>query len=271
MKLYIKAISSYRSDLEELEIKKELKQRYKLDTRRQDAFIHLALLGAQRLKDVATIDESDELYITSGVGNIDVLQKTYDYVIDKKEFIRPFDFINMLGNTTSYYVAASLGVKDKNIFHVSDNFTFINSLISIYASLSLSNKSAILGSVDLVSNPELIIKKLLGVTQESEIISSSSYQKLSLNSDNAIAEIEFDTTIYSQKELDELIVSTEDKIMFSYRCKEVDTDSKKVFSETIISSILNQYIQKKSNLIYVDCHDEKYKVLRLNLLSSKVG
>ena len=37
------------------DIKKELKQRYKLDTRRQDDFIHLAVFGAQRLKEKTTI------------------------------------------------------------------------------------------------------------------------------------------------------------------------------------------------------------------------
>ena len=37
MKLYIKGFSSYRSDIDEVEIKKVLKQKYKYDPRRQDA------------------------------------------------------------------------------------------------------------------------------------------------------------------------------------------------------------------------------------------
>lgn len=113
MKLYIKAYSSYEDDVKEFDLKKELKQKYKLDTRRQDTFIHMAVYGAQKLKELTDIDVDDELYITSGLGNIDVLQKTNNYVHHLNEFIKPFDFINMLGNTTSYYVASSLGIKGK--------------------------------------------------------------------------------------------------------------------------------------------------------------
>ena len=152
MKLYVKAFSSYRGDLNEFDVKKELKQGYKLDTRRQDTFIHLALYGALQLKDKADIKMDDELYITSGVGNMDVVQKSNICVNENKDYLKPFDFINMLGNTTSYYVASVLGLKNKNIFQISNNFTFINTLISIYASLNVSKKEAILGSVDLAKS-----------------------------------------------------------------------------------------------------------------------
>ena len=65
MKLYIKNYSSYRSDKEDIDIKKVLKQKYKLDTRRQDAFIHLAVYGAQLLKEKTAISEDDEFYLTT--------------------------------------------------------------------------------------------------------------------------------------------------------------------------------------------------------------
>lgn len=201
MKLYIKNYSSYRSDIDSIEIKKELKQRYKLDTRRQDDFIHLAVFGAQKLKEKTEINKDDELYVTSGVGNIDVLQRTDLYVYREKQFIKPFDFINMLGNTTSYYVASSLGVKGKNIFQISDNFTFINSLISIYASMSISNKDAILGSIDLVNEPDEVMKRVLGISEDTEVVSSVNYQKFSLLSENAIAEVEFDTKVYTSENI----------------------------------------------------------------------
>ena len=113
MKLYIKNYSSYTSDEENIEIKKVLKQKYKLDTRRQDSFIHLAVYGGQLLKEKTDISVDDELYLTSGVGNIDIIQKTNTYIYEENQPLKLFDFINLLGNTTSYHVASSLGVKGK--------------------------------------------------------------------------------------------------------------------------------------------------------------
>ncbi len=88
MKLYVKATSSYKGNLEDIDIKKELKKTYKLDTRRQDRFIHLALYGAMRLKDKSEVNADDELYITSGVGNMDIIQKSNEYVNIQKEILR---------------------------------------------------------------------------------------------------------------------------------------------------------------------------------------
>ncbi len=190
MKLYVKEYSSY-IDNGKLDIKKELKQKYQLDTRRQDKFIHLAVYGGQLLKQKCEIKEDDELYVTSGVGNADIVQKTNTYMYKENQPLKLFDFINLLGNTTSYYVAKSLGMKGKNIFQISDNFTYVNTLVSAYASLLNSKKDAIICAIDLVSEPSQIIKRVMGVEQSCEVLSSVNYQKLSLSPDGAIAEIEF--------------------------------------------------------------------------------
>ncbi len=264
MTLNIKAIGSFRSDKENIELKKELKTKYNLDTRRQDAFIHLALIGAQRLKEKIIIKSNTELYITSDIGNIDILQKTHDYVIEKKQFIRPFDFINMLGNTASYYVATSLNIKDKNIYQISDNFTFINSLISIYASLNSTNKNAILGAVDLVSQPDIINKRLLDVCDDVKLVSSSSYQFLSTNDEGSIAELKFSTSSFMYDEIKDFIDSnTKSNIILSKRCKKFYLNKNISFCETILSSLINENIELKKDFIYIDCYDEKYKKIIL--------
>lgn len=190
MKLYLKAYSSFIDD-GSVDIKKELKQKYKLETRRQDKFIHLAVYGAQLLKERIEIHSDDELYITSGIGDVDIVQKTNTYMYKENQALKLFDFINLLGNTTSYYVAKSLGLKGKNIFQISDNFTFKNTLISAYSSAMNSKKDVIIGSVDLVSNPSEVIKRVLGVKESSNVLSSVNFQKFSLDSKDAIAEVEF--------------------------------------------------------------------------------
>jgi len=257
MKLYIKATSSFKANLEEFDVKKELKQNYKRDTRRQDKFIHLALYGALRLKDVCVINEDDELYVTSGVGNMDIIQKANEQVKINKEILRPFDFINMLGNTTSYYVASALGVKSKNIFQISNNFTFINTLISIYASLNVSKKEAVLGSVDLATYPQSLIKRVLGLDNDVEVLSAVNYQKLSLDKNNAVASIEFDVKTYSLEEVQKILKESKSDVIYS---------PKNDFFETMSSYYINVAIDSKKELFYIDHSDDKYKIVKVSIL-----
>ncbi len=266
MKLYIDAYSSFRGKVDDINLKKELKQKYKLDTRRQDTFIHLAVYGAQRLKERVDIESCDELYITSGAGNIDVLQKTNNYVCEEKEFIKPFDFINMLGNTTSYYVATSLGLKDKNIFQISNKFTFINTLVSVYASLKNSKKNAIVGAIDLVTEPDEVIKRVLGVAQETSVTSSVTYQKFSLSKQNAIGEVEFDTQSYSLEEIQSQVHQSTYDIMASMRCKALDAVKDDEFFETMPSYYIAYAMETKKNILYVDCFDGVYKIIKIRSL-----
>ena len=256
MKLYVKAFSTYRGDLNEFDVKKELKQRYKRDTRRQDRFIHLALYGALQLKDKVDVEMDDELYVTSGVGNIDVVQKSNISVNENKDYLKPFDFINLLGNTTSYHVANALNMKGKNIFQISNNFTFINTLISIYASLSISKKEAVLASVDLVPTPDEVIKRVLGLEKSRDVISAVNYQKLSLSSASAVATIEFDSEIYSKDEIDRVVSKTESRVVFSNEGE---------YFETQASYYINRAIEQKENLLYVDVVGEKYKTLLVDI------
>ncbi len=253
MKLYIQNYSSYIYN-DDINIKKELKQKYGLDTRRQDSFIHLALYGGMLLKDKTYIARDDELYVTSGVGNIDIVQKTNTYMYEENQPLKLFDFINLLGNTTSYYVAKALGIKGKNIFQISDNFTYINTLVSIYASLMNSGKNAIICSIDLAGKPDEITKRVSGVDEKQDVVSSVNYQKLSLSPKNAMAEIEFDIK--------------------SSTCEEIQTFYPKVamisrenrsesFFETILSYKINEAIKNKQDMIFTESYKDRYKILKL--------
>ncbi len=263
MKLYVKAGSSYRSDLEEIVVKKELKSRYKLDTRRQDDFIHMGLLGAMRLQEKTDVSSEDELYLTSGYGNINILQKTNDYVLEQKESIKLFDFINMLGNTTSFYVASALGIKSKSIFQVSDNFTYFNSLISIYASLLSSKNEAILGSLDIVSDDDEIIKRVANIEKGVSVVSSVNYQKLSLDATDAECSIEFDTRFYTRDEIQVRLKEEKCRVMTSIRCNELEYEQPDSYFETNASFVVNEVIKDRVDTIYVECYNERYKILKI--------
>jgi hypothetical protein len=266
MKLYVKSYSSYRSDLEDINIKQVLKQKYKLDTRRQGPFIHLALYGAQLLKEKTVINADDELYVTSGYGDVDVVQRTNTYVNKEKQPVKLFDFINLLGNTTSYYVAKSLNISGKNIFQISDRFTYMNSLISLYASIKNSQKDAILCAIDLASTPDEVSKRVLGVEEDAEIVSSVNYQKFSLDEKDAIAEVEFDSRTYSLDEVEARVAKESGTVFRSLRCSESQKPKRPKLFETMASYALNQAMEKKEDMVYIDCFEKKYKILTLKSL-----
>ncbi len=266
MKLYIKGFSSYRSDIDEVEIKKVLKQKYKYDPRRQDAFIHLGVYGAMLLKDKIGIASDDELFVTTGIGNIEVVEKTMVKLEKEKESIKLFDFLNSVGNTTSYYIASSLNLKGKNIFQTSDNFSYINTLISTYASISNSAKNAIISTIDFATSTNNIASRLLGVDESCEIVSSVNYQKVSLESDGAIAELEFDTLSYSLEDVESMLKSCDMKIMVSPRCSTLEYEKDLNFFENIASYAVNSALTKSEDLIFVDCFEDRYKILKLKSL-----
>ena len=266
MKLYVKASSSYRSDLEEIDVKKELKQNYKVDVRRKDAFIHMGLLGALRLQEHVSVERENELYVTSGLGNVNILEKTNNYVLEQKEYMKLFDFINMLGNTTSFYVASALGIKGKSIFQVADNFTYFNALVSIYASLTASKNEAILGSIDLVSDNEEVIKRLLDLEESTQVLSSVNYQKLSLNANDALCEVAFDTIFYSLNEVNAILQDETSKIVVSMRCSDLKYETPSAYFETNASYVLNEAIKTKEDTLYVERYNDKYKILKIKNL-----
>ncbi|SFV62530.1 hypothetical protein MNB_SM-4-1788 [hydrothermal vent metagenome] len=266
MKLYVKATSSYRSDLEDIVIKKELKLKYKVDTRRKDDFIYAGLLGALRLRDTIEIHEDDALYLTSGVGNFNIISTVYEDMITKKELMRLFDFINILGNTTSFYVAKTLGIKAKSLFQISDNFTYFHSLINIYASLKGSSNEAILGAIDIKSEDENIIKRLLDVEKDVSCVSSVSYQKLSLERTDALVEIEFDTMFYTLEEVQKIIQKESMKVICSLRCSDLKCDAPIEFFENLGANVVADVVEMQEDTLFIESYDNKYKILKIRAL-----
>jgi len=263
MKLYLHAISSYRSDKEDIVLKKELKSRYKVDIRRKDDFIFAGLLGALRLKEQTDISKESALYLTSGYGNINILAKMNKYIVEDKESIKLFDFINMLGNTTSFYVAQELGIKAKSIFQISDNFTYFNTLISIYASLRQTNKEVVCGVIDLASENDEVLQRVAAVEQNTPLVSSVVFSQLSLEEKGALCKLEFDTKFYTYEEIKEVISKSSQKLYLSQRCKELEGEKSSFYIETDASYLINKAIQEQEDYLYVECYEQRYKLLKI--------
>ncbi len=184
----------------------------------------------------------------------------------ERESIKLFDFLNSVGNTTSYYVASALKLKGKNIFQTSDNFTYINSLISVYASISNSAKNAIISTIDFVPSSDQLSKRLLGVDESCDLVSSVNYQKVSLQRDGAIAELEFNALSYSLDEVKKIVESSDMGIVASPRCSKLEYQKDSKFFENMASYELNVALQNCKNLIFIDCFENRYKILKLKSL-----
>jgi len=266
MELYIQAFSDYYANNENIELKKELKKSYKVDIRRKDNFIFAGMLAALRLKEKVSIAKSDELYLTSGYGNIDILAKMNNYVLEEKEPIKLFDFINILGNTTNFYIAKELGIEAKSIFQISDNFTYFNSLISIYASISTRNNDAVFGAIDIVPADQEVLKRVAGITNETPICTNVSFQKLSKNPKNALCKLEFDTQFYSLESIKEIIKKEDLTLRVSYRCNELNGQKGTCYFETEASSIVNNAILSKEPTLFIEAYENRYKILKITPL-----
>jgi hypothetical protein len=169
----------------------------------------------------------------------------------------------MLGNTTSFYVASELGIKAKSIFQISDNFTYFHTLISIYASLKKEGKEVVFGSLDIASLESEIIKRVAGIDESSEVVSSVNYQKLSLDPTDALARIQFDLNFYTLEQVEEVLLENRKKVYCSVRCEAFTCEKESLYFETEVSYIINRAIERGESLIYIDFYDNRYKILRV--------
>ncbi len=99
-----------------------------------------------------------------------------------------------------------------------------------------------------------MIKRVLGLNPEIEVLSAVNYQKLTLNAEDAIASLEFDTKIYSLEEINEMVKNSSKKVLFA---------PKNDYFETMPSYYVNAAIEDEEELIYIDSFKDGYKILKV--------
>ena len=120
--------------------------------------------------------------------------------------------------------------------------------------------------LDLVTKPNEVIKRILGVDEHSKVTSGVNYQKLSLREDACIASIEFDTKIYFLDEVKKVIQDSKAKVGISMRCEELGVSANSEYFETMASFAINKAIESKEDLLYIDCFEDSYKVIKLTII-----
>ena len=78
--------------------------------RRIDRFIQLALLGAARCAAKAVLDSDCALYLGSGIGPEGNNVLVQEQICRERLLPRPFNFVNTLGSSATYFVAKDRGL-----------------------------------------------------------------------------------------------------------------------------------------------------------------
>lgn len=158
--------------------------------RRIDRFIQLALVGSHRCTQGQNLLGDTGLYLGSGEGPKSNIHKSLELVYKHKEPLMPLNFINMVSNASSFYIAQALEISGANIFASDQHFAFNRALKLAELDMQSSATSmALVGCVDECSEPLDIQKRLLGAKPEDSIAEGSYWLLLSKNKDGAVAQV----------------------------------------------------------------------------------
>ncbi len=149
--MYIHAFSPFICDpLDDIEgLKADLKNYTDFFFRRVNKFIMLSLMGVHRCVHGKQVDRNIAVYLATENGNLGDTENVLRQMYDENSFPKPFNFINTMSNTASFYVAQSLKTLGRSITVSSKNVSFERALELAAVDLERGNVSeALVGGVD---------------------------------------------------------------------------------------------------------------------------
>jgi len=138
------------SPVDDIEVYKQEISRYTdVKFRRANKFVLLSLVGACQCAHGQTIKPDTAVYLTTENGNLGDTETVLDQIFHKHEFPMPYNFINTMSNTASFYVAQSFGILGRNLIISSKQFSFERGLELLRSDLAAGVvKEALFGGVD---------------------------------------------------------------------------------------------------------------------------
>jgi hypothetical protein len=152
--MYIHNYSKFVSPpVDDIKIYKQEISRYtKLKFRRANKFVLLSLLGACQCACGQAVKKDTAVYLTTENGTMDDTETVLDQLYHKHEFPMPYNFINTMSNTASFYVAQSFDILGRNLTVSSKQLSFERGLELLRNDLVGGGvKEALIGGVDEVS------------------------------------------------------------------------------------------------------------------------
>lgn len=191
--MYIYAYGAFQQDV--FDQLPALKEQVKLScgqhVRRIDRFTQLAIIGASRCVIGQSVKPHCNLYLSSADTAKTNTVKALHQVFVEKQPIMPLQFVNMVSNAASFYIAQLLQLHGAGLF-INSQYAALEKALRL-AALDLADNScqqALLGIVDECAEPIALQRKMLNAEAPHAIGESSFWLLTGLNADQALASIE---------------------------------------------------------------------------------
>jgi hypothetical protein len=152
--MYIHSFSSYTGEpnVEIQWLKGEISRYTRVNFRRGNRFILLALLGACQCIHGRTIAADTAVYLTTEHGNLGETAAVLDEIYTDRSLPKPYGFINTMSGTAAFYLAQTLGAQGRNITVSSQHLSFERGLELLKLDFAAgAERSALIGGVDEAS------------------------------------------------------------------------------------------------------------------------
>jgi hypothetical protein len=152
--IYIHGYSNFvRPSVDDIKIYKQEISRYtKLKFRRANKFVLLSLVGACQCAHGQAIKTNTAVYLTTENGTLGDTETVLDQIYHNHEFPMPYNFINTMSNTASFYVAQNFDILGRNFTISSKQLSFERGLELLRNDIVAGVvKEALIGGVDEVS------------------------------------------------------------------------------------------------------------------------
>jgi len=132
--------------------KQEISRYTKLKFRRANKFVLLSLVGACQCAHGQAVKTNTAVYLTTENGTLGDTETVLDQIYHNHEFPMPYNFINTMSNTASFYVAQSFDILGRNLTISSKQLSFERGLELLRNDIVGGGvKEALIGGVDEVS------------------------------------------------------------------------------------------------------------------------
>jgi hypothetical protein len=190
-------------------LKDELKRYTEVHFRRVNKFVILSLIGAHKSVFGKELDRRTSIYLTTERGNLGDTENVLHQIYRKQSLPMPYNFINTMSNTASFYVSQGLNVEGRNISISSQNLSFERGLELLKVDMGMGLvHSALIGGVDEVNWSEVHFERKYGLSYDSvRQVEGSCWLYFRSSQDGAIGELSAVRSFPSREEAMAWLVS----------------------------------------------------------------
>lgn len=211
--MYVRSASTFMTDPVDAagmnRLKEELARYTDYFFRRVNKFIMLTLMGVHMCAFKKGLGEEAGIYLSTENGNLGDTENVLNQLYRRHSFPMPFNFINTMSNTASFYAAQSLKLTGPNISLSSRNLSFERGLELCLTDLACgASREALVGGVDeAVFSEAQWLEKFGRPVGDIRLVEGSCWLYLNTHREGAIGEISAVRSFPSEEEAREWLSS----------------------------------------------------------------